>query len=146
MLVTDTELNVMRDQGPGGGADPLPQESTEGSAQGGVDPPTINALLTEIKAAHEQVAGELRLRADAAEVRAAAAEREREEARVRAAAGEGEAVALREQIKAERDRAVTWLRETEAARDVARSELAEWTAGGPLARAVRGFLNRRGRR
>ena len=41
---------------------------------------------------------------------------------------------LREQVMAERDRA-----------EAARAELAEWTAGGPVARAVRAFLDRRGR-
>jgi hypothetical protein len=35
VLVTETELNVMRNHGPGGGADPLPQESMEGGAHEG---------------------------------------------------------------------------------------------------------------
>jgi hypothetical protein len=46
----------------------------------------------------------------------------------------GESATLREQVTAERNRA-----------EAARSELADWTAGGPVARAVRAFLNRRGR-
>ncbi len=33
----------------------------------------------------------------------------------------------------------------EAARDATRAELEDWPAGGPLARAVRAFLYRRGR-
>jgi hypothetical protein len=144
--------------GSGSGIDP--GEHRAGSAG---DPRGSNALAAAVDALREQYeheqeraearAGQAEAERDAARAetaaeraRAAQAEREREESRIRAAAAEGEAVALREQIKAERDRAVTWLRETEAARDAARSELTEWTAGGPLARSVRAFLNRRGRR
>ena len=63
------------------------------------------------------------------------------ELRERAARAEGESGALREQAAAERERAEARARDLEAAR----AELAAWTAGGPLARAWRAFLNRRGR-
>ncbi len=109
-----------------------------------VDDDRLIKALQDVAEARGEAAA-LRERAERAETRAETAEREREEARVRVAAVDGEAVALRQQIKAERDRAVTWLRETEAARDAAKVEMAEWTAGGPFARAVRAFLNRRGR-
>ena len=56
------------------------------------------------------------------------------ELRERAARAEGESGALREQITAERERA-----------EAAQAELAEWTAGGPLARALRALVFRRGR-
>jgi len=45
------------------------------------------------------------------------------------------------QVAAERIRADA----VQARLDAAQAELADWTAGGPLARAVRAFLNRRGR-
>jgi hypothetical protein len=38
-----------------------------------------------------------------------------------------------------------WLGAAEAERDTARAELAELTAGGPLRRALRAFVFRRGR-
>ena len=76
-------------------------------------------------------------RADRAEAAAAVVP----ELRERAGRAEGEAATLREQVAAERGRAETNGRELEAAR----SEFAAWTAGGPLARALRAFLNRRGR-
>jgi hypothetical protein len=50
-------------------------------------------------------------------------------------------IALEGQLKREQERADRLERE----RDVKGAELAAWTAGGPLARAVRAFLNRRGR-
>jgi hypothetical protein len=81
-------------------------------------------------------ATELRTRAEMAEARADRAEAAVviiPELRERAGRAEGESVALREQVTAERERA-----------EAARAELAEWTAGGPLARAWRAFLNRRG--
>ena len=58
---------------------------------------------------------------------------------------EGEAAALREQGRAEQEQAAARIHEAEAAQDAVRAELAEWTAGGPFARALRSFLNRRGR-
>ncbi len=113
----------------------------------------IKALQDAAQARGEAAA--LRERAEMAEGRAAAlaerVEAERRdadtkgreliEARERAARAEGEAGALRERIEAERDRAEANARGLEAAR----AELASWTGGGPLARAVRAFLHRRGR-
>lgn len=103
------------------------------------------------------------LEAERDAARIAAAKAEGEAAALRDALGRAEAVAavmpelrerlgraeggsgiLREQLKAERNRSVTQMREVEAARDAAKSELEEWTAGGPLARAMRAFLYRRG--
>ncbi len=49
--------------------------------------------------------------------------------------------ALEEQLKRERERADRLERD----RDAARAELEDWAAGGPLARALRAFLYRRGR-
>jgi hypothetical protein len=54
---------------------------------------------------------------------------------------------LREQLSREReraDRAEVRTGQAKAERDAARAELAGWTAGGPLARAWRAFLNRQG--
>ncbi len=124
----------------------------------------IKALQDAAEARGEAVA--LRERAEMAEARAAAlaerveAERrladaraqELVEVRERAARAEGESLTLREQITveraavreqvtAERQRAEASARDLE----VARAELADWTAGGPLARAWRAFMNRRGR-
>ena len=106
----------------------------------------LKALQDAAEARGEATA--LRERAEMAETRAAQAEAAVAvvpELRERAGRAEGEAATLREQLKAERNRSVTQMREVEAAREAARAELATWTAGGPLARAVRAFLNRRGR-
>ena len=91
-------------------------------------------------------------RARRAEARAEAAQgladrrgEELAELRERVGRAEGEAETLREQLKAERNRSVTQMREVEAARDAAKAELAEWTAGGPLARALRALVYRRKR-
>jgi hypothetical protein len=102
----------MRDQGARGGAEPLAQ----GHAQGGTEAPVINALLTELKAAHERIASELERRA-AAEAQVAeliaevTAQRERAaraevaaavvpELREKAARAEGERDALHEALRA----------------------------------------------
>ena len=74
--------------------------------------------------------GRERERADKAEAAAAVVPDLRE----RLGRAEGESGTLREQARAERNRA-----------EAARAELADWTAGGPLARAWRAFVNRRGR-
>lgn len=101
------------------------------------------------------VVPELRERVGRAEGRAAAAEefaerrsQELAQAQGRAGQAEGVSVALRDQVTAEREhatieraRAETSARELEAAR----AALADWTAGGPLARAWRAFVNQRGR-
>jgi hypothetical protein len=70
-----------------------------------------------------------------------AAEAEREVARERAGRAESEAAALRDALGHERGQ-VAQAREAQQAAEV---ELAQWVAGGPLARAVRAFLSRRGR-
>ena len=80
---------------------------------------------------------------------------EREQAQIAAAAAEGEARALREALardarsheKAEADRlkAETQRDAAQNARNEAQADLAAWTAGGPIARAWRAFVNRRGR-
>ena len=105
-----------------------------GAIDGGDDYPG------EVAALRDALARE-RDRADRAETAAALVP----ELRERVGRAEGEAVALHGQLLTERDRAARQVREAEAARDAAKSELAEWTTGGPLARAWRGFLNRRGR-
>lgn len=94
----------------------------------------------ERNAARAEAAAE-RERADKAVERANRAEAEREAARIAAARAEGETVALRLQVQAERER----VQAAEAARDGARTELADWTAGGPLGRAWRALIYRRGR-
>ncbi len=96
-----------------------------------------------------------RQRADAAE-KAAQEERQRAdqravelaELRERTARAEGEAAALKsavahEQAQVAQERAARQAAEVE--RNAARDELAGWTAGGPLVRVWRAFLNRRGR-
>jgi hypothetical protein len=90
-------------------------------------------------------AGRAEARADAAQGLADRRGEELAEVRERLGRAEGESETLREQLKAERNRSVTQIREVEAARDSAKAELAEWTAGGPLARAVRALVFRRGR-
>ena len=132
----------------------------------------IKVLETAVDALREQAGREraaLEAERDAARLAAAKAEgetavlrealgRERERAdRTEAAAAvvpelrkqlgraEGESATLREQLKAERNRSVMQMREVEAARDAARADLAQWTTGSPFARALRAFLNRRGR-
>jgi hypothetical protein len=48
-----------------------------------------------------------------------------------------------EQAEEARKVAETQRDAAQVARDATQAELAAWTAGGPLARAVRAFLNRR---
>ena len=128
----------------------------------------LNKALQDAAEARGEAAA-LRHRAERAEAEAVAeraratqAEREREVARIAAAAAEAEGKALREalaremrrleQAEADRQAAETQrdivraIRDAALAeRDAARGDLADWTAGGPIARAWRGFLNRRGR-
>lgn len=118
---------------------------------------TIKALEGEATALREALQRE-RERADRIEVEAAQLRAEREAAQVQAARSEGEALGLRETLAREEARAAEAARQaamqmaTEARRreealalqDVLRDELSAWTAGGPLARAWRAFLNRRG--
>jgi hypothetical protein len=100
----------------------------------------------------ETAVGTLRERAERAEARAEAAQaladrrgEELAEARERAGRAEGEAVSLREQVTAVRTVLEEQVAAERARTEAVRAELAEWTAGGPVARAVRAFLNRRGR-
>jgi multidrug resistance efflux pump len=116
------------------------------TGQASDDDRLANALQAAAAAQGEAVAlreamGRERERADKAEGQAASerakadkAEAEREAARIATARAEGEAAALRGQVQA-----------AEAARDGARAELADWTAGGPLGRAWRALIYRRGR-
>jgi DNA repair exonuclease SbcCD ATPase subunit len=105
----------------------------------------IPALISQLEAVHTTLReGIERAEAAAAEARALANRRADELAELRERLGraETEALALREQAKAERDRAERRVQEIEAQWDNARAELGAWTAGGPLARAWRAFLNR----
>jgi len=112
------------------------------------EPPSlIKALEGEATALREALARE-RERADRAEERTAAeraraetAEREREAARVAEAAAAGEGRALREGLTREREARQA----AEAGREAYRAELEAWTAGGPLLRALRVLLWKRGR-
>jgi chromosome segregation ATPase len=112
VLVTPADLAAMRDQSAQGGTEPLAQGRTQGAAEA----PVINALLTELKAAHERIASELERRAAAvaqvAELTAeVTAQRERAaraeaaaaavpELREKAARAEGERDALQEVLRA----------------------------------------------
>jgi hypothetical protein len=89
----------------------------------------------------QERAGRAEARAEAALAMADRRGREVVELRERVGQAEGESGALRERVAAERERAEASARDLEAAR----AELADWTAGGPVARAWRAFLNRRGR-
>ena len=123
-----------------GDAAPI-NEGQSGATDTGDDRPGEVATIRETLARERDRADRAEARADRAETAAALVP----ELRERAGRAEGEAATLRDQLKAERTRAVTQMREVEAARDAAKAEMVEWTAGGPLARAVRAFLNRRGR-
>jgi hypothetical protein len=99
--------------------------------------PPASPMLAELKAAHEALLAEALRRANTAEARLAEAERQLAEVpalREAIGAAKGETAALREAVQHER-----------AEHQATQRELAEWTAGGPLARAWRAFLNRRGR-
>jgi len=106
----------------------------------------VAQLLTLLEQAQAEAAAE--------RARAAEAERQREEARIAAAVAETEAKALRAAVAREIRRledAEAGRLAAETQRDAAQSirfalqaEISAWTAGGPLARAWRAFLNRRG--
>src|SRR3954470_8015577 len=94
---------------------------------------------------------EARDTAELREVRALADRRGEDLAELRERLGraEGEVQTLRDQVQAERDRSEAQARQgqqLQMERDAARAEAAAWTAGGPLARALRGLLFRRGGR
>lgn len=113
---------------------PLRRPNAEGRRrpyEGPAEVPSVAAVLAELRVSHEQVAGELRRRAEAAEARAEAAETQAREQRERAGRAEGErdavqaeaaalraeAARLREEMLAERERANAGLtRLAEAAR------------------------------
>jgi hypothetical protein len=100
----------------------------------------LNVLATAVETLRER-AERAEARAEAAQALADRRGEELAELRERAGRAEGEAAALREQAKAAEAR----LRGSEEARIAAEAELADWSAGGPLARAWRAFLYRRGR-
>jgi hypothetical protein len=89
----------------------------------------------------EARAAEAERRFETERLRVAMAEREREEARVQAAAAEARAEELQVSIARETARAAR----AEAARRATEDELAGWVAGGPIARAWRALVYRRGR-
>ena len=107
-----------------------------GGVSGSVtDPHAVTAVLAELKASHERLAGELRERAERAEAEVAQlrgdvlAERERANAALARAA---EVVRLREAVVAERERA-------NAALERAAEVEARLAAGSPTVRAVRAW-------
>ena len=103
-------------------------------AHGSTESNTIQVLLDELKASHERHAADLRQQVEDQRQRAEAAEGR--EQGLNQALGQAEREAA-----AQRERAAR----AEAERDRAQGELESWTAGSPLARAWRAFLNRRGR-
>ena len=102
VLVTQAELDAMRQYAPGGAPPALPGTLPPALPVPGMDPSTVSALLAEVQAAHEQVAGELREVAD--------------ELRRRAERAEVEAVTLRDALVQERARADAAAAEREKAR------------------------------
>lgn len=137
-------------------AAPPGSDSTPGSGGG--------ALGGTVQAAARDTAllEEMRRRAESAEARAEAEAAARREAEVlaRVQAGqiaelrqdlgraEGEAQVLQAAVAHERAQAAVErqrLEAVQAERDTARAELAEWTGGGPLSRAWRALVYRRGR-
>ena len=156
-LAVPVALLAPTQHGVGVGSDPL-----RGSTHGSMETHAQKAMLDELKASYDRLLDELRQRVEAAEARAIAAEtlasqraseltaqHERaERAESEAAARLREVEAAREAAGREQGRASAEQQAraaAEAERDAARSELAGWTAGGPLARAWRAFVNRRGR-
>jgi hypothetical protein len=108
----------------------------------GTDPHAVTAVLAELKASHDRLAGELRERAERAEAEVARLREEVLAERERANAGLGrvaEAARLREAVVAERERA-------NAALERAAEAEARLAAGSPVAwaaKAWRAFLARR---
>jgi hypothetical protein len=92
------------------------------------------AILRERAEKAERRAERAEAEAGAERARASMAERGREEAQIRAAAADREVTVRREAEARERQ-----------GREAAEREIAEWTAGGPLARALRALAFRRGR-
>jgi hypothetical protein len=141
---------------------PLPEKPIVNSIESPIETPLArtpsDALEVQLRQQIERAeAGERRQR-----VRAEKAEADARAQAERAARAEGEAMALRdalvremrrlEQAEADRQTAETQrdvvrtIRDAALAeRDAAQGELADWTVGGPIARAWRAFMNRRGR-
>ena len=115
-------------------------------------PTLTNNLANEIKSLLE-IVGALREQAEKAQVLADQRGNDMAELRERVGRAESEATALRDRAdRAEQRMAQSEAREAaeraraarlEAERDAIRAEFNAWTAGGPLVRAWRAFLNRR---
>ncbi len=136
VLVPLAELERMRQEL----TDPpiaLPVGGTVGDTQGGTYAPTLNALLTDLKAAHEVIVS-LHERVGRAEGEAGALRDALAHERTSRAAAEAERLAT----AAERDAAQAAAQAAQAERDTLAADLAGWTAGGPLARAWRAFTRR----
>lgn len=107
----------------------------------------LDRLMSQVETAQALLREQLQ-RAEVAERERAQTWDEAAGLRERLGHAEGEVAALRDAVEREATRADaerTARQVAEAARDAARSEVDGWTAGGPLARAWRAFLNRRGR-
>jgi hypothetical protein len=105
------------------------------------------ALEAAIAALRERAEAAER-RAEEAEARVRTVEAEREVAWVQAARAEGEAKAQRDRIaeaQTLRLEAEAQILKARGERDRLALQVEEWTSGGPIARAVRAFLLRRGR-
>jgi hypothetical protein len=115
------------------GDEPSLEGDTKGATLGATNPPSINVLVAELRAAHERLneraeeLAELREQFGRAEGEATTERQSRERAEAREAA--------------ERERAAR----LEAERERLRDELDFWTAGGPFERAWRALVFRRGR-
>ena len=124
----------------GGGASGLRGEVTTPSSKSDARPPSGKFSSRDKEVARAlAILHELRDQVRVAQERAARAEAAAAAERVRAQEATTEAataMAEAESIRMERDRITT-------ERDRMRIELEAWTAGGPLARAWRAFLNRR---
>jgi chromosome segregation ATPase len=94
----------------------------------------VAALQAELFAAHAKLQ---RLQAEVDEQRSRADRAEGESATLRKALARD--ARLLEQAEVERKKAETQRDGAQAARNAAQAYLASWTAGGPLARAWRGF-------
>jgi len=146
VLVPPADLEAMR--GTVGNTRPR----TVGDTDGDTVSHNINSLLGELKAAHDQVAGELRQRLEAAEAHARHLAGEVAAQRERAGRAEGEAQALRSELAAVRGEATTLRGELGAERERGNAALeqaaaaqARLEAGSPAMRAgkaLRAILER----
>jgi uncharacterized coiled-coil DUF342 family protein len=132
--LTDADLAGISNRSPTGHVPPTPTSHPTH------DDRLLKALQEAAEARGE--AATLRERAEKVEAQVDQLQAEREEARIRAAHAEGEAKALREAVAREigrAEQAEEARKAGEAQRDAVQAELDAWTAGGPLARAWRGF-------